>query len=143
MGNCQTAAAAASASLAAPGPACLSLSLTLPLFPPPPLHTHSLFYSPFPLTLSPPPKTLLLNTLPPSFSPFLLRALSLSLSLFLCSISPFLSRCTRVQRAAGIHSVELISQLRCYNHQLHHKLLLGGEVSLANRKQTSWSLGHK
>lgn len=68
VGNCQTAAAAAAAaSVAALGP----LSLSFTLFPPPPLHTLSFLASRSSHSLTPPPKTLLLNNLPPSFSPFL------------------------------------------------------------------------
>ena len=125
----------------------LSLCLSLSFFPPPPLHTLSLSYSPIPLTLSPPPKTLLLNTLPASFSPFLFHALPLSiflsLSLPLLNFLLSLSRCTRVQWAAEIHSVELISQLHSYNHQPHQWATVWRKGITANRKQTSWSVGYK
>lgn len=83
VGNCQTAAAAAAAaSVAALGP----LSLSFTLFPPPPLHTLSFLASRSSHSLTPPPKTLLLNNLPPSFS--LLRSLppfSLDLHVFAAS----------------------------------------------------------
>lgn len=93
VGNCQTAAAAAAAaSVAALGP----LSLSFTLFPPPPLHTLSFLASRSSHSLTPPPKTLLLNNLPPSFSPFL--------SCVLSPRSPWTCMCLR--RAAQFHSVE-------------------------------------
>lgn len=76
VGNCQTAAAAA-ASVAALGP--LSLSLLLSFLRP--LSTHSFLASRSSHSLTPPPKTLLLNNLPPSFSPFLSCVLSPPFSL--------------------------------------------------------------